>query len=164
MLSLSFEDELDIWRLGPSTMLGVVFGMDGQRALESEIDTRSFLATGLGVDLAPRVDRGGPLFVLSATAAPLWQSSNDSTSLSGFGVGLRGEVYPFYQSLTEAVGCDRGTLRTYVLSGLSGWALTRYDWLGGRGQSAAVGFSIDLGREVLLPILGAVLRGSCAAR
>ena len=162
VLSLSFEDEIDIWRLSRGAMLGVVFGLDAQRAMESKIVDRGFLSTGFGPELALRMPRQGPLFVLSGTAAPLWQSDASATSLAGLGVSFRAEAFPFYQSLTEAVDCERGTLQTYVLSGLSGWALTRCDWLGSQGQSVAVGFSLDLGREFILPVLGAVLRSSCS--
>ncbi len=161
VLSLAFNDELSVAQLSRSVQLDVVFGMDGQRTLGPP-KRRSFLGTGLGLGISARAADHGPLFVVSGTFAPLWHSSSDSSELVGFGVGLRGEAYPFYQTITEAVGCSRGAFATYVLSGLNGWAEARQDWMGSSGQSYAVGFGIDLGREVLLPILGAALHGSCS--
>ena len=95
VLSLSFEDEIDIWRLSRGAMLGVVFGLDAQRAMESKIVDRGFLSTGFGPELALRMPRQGPLFVLSGTAAPLWQSDASATSLAGLGVSFRAEAFPF---------------------------------------------------------------------
>lgn len=161
VLSLGFHDELSVLQLSRSAQLDVAFGMDGQRTLGPG-PRRSFLATDLGVGLSVRVGDRGPLFVGTYTFAPLWHSSSDSTKLVGFGVGLRDEVFPFYQTLGEAVGCGRGALSTYVSSGLNGWVEARQDWMGSSGPSIAGGFGIDLGREVLLPILGAAMHGSCS--
>jgi hypothetical protein len=161
ILSLSFEDQFQVHRLSRYAVMTVVFGMDGQRALDPEPEQRGFLATtlGPGILFGPR---GGPAFTLGATAAPLWQSRDDETKLAGFGVGLRAEAYPFFQPLLEVVECRRGTFQTYVLSGLHGWVQTRRDWIGVSGESYAVGFGFDLGRNVVLPILGAALQASCA--
>lgn len=163
ILSLSFEDQFQVYRLSETAVMTVVFGMDGQRPLDNEPKRRGFLASTLGPGLLFG-SRGGPAFTLGATAAPLWQSQDDTTKLAGFGVGLRTEAYPFYQTLIEAVECRRGTFETYVLSGLHGWAQVRRDWIGVGGESYAVGFGFDLGRNVLLPVLGAVLKGSCAEK
>jgi hypothetical protein len=163
ILSLSFEDELWWHRLSDGALLGVAFGMDGQRVLGDTPAPRGFLGTGIGPSLLLRPENGRPAVVVSGTAAPLWQSHEQETSLSGFGVAGRLEIWPFYQSIVEATECRRGTAQTYLLSGLHGWGLARYDWLGTRGDSYAIGIGIDLGRNVLLPILGAVLGGSCAA-
>lgn len=163
VLSLGFHDELSVMQLARSAQLDVVFGMDGQRTL-GPAPRRSFLATSLGVGLSARLGRHGPLVVGTYTFAPLWHSSSDSTHLVGFGVGLRDQIFPFYQTIGEAVACARGGLSNYVLSGLNGWAEARQDWMGSSGPSYAVGFGIDLGREVLLPILGAALHGSCSRR
>jgi hypothetical protein len=163
ILSLSFEDQLQVHRLSDELAMTVIFGMDGQRPLDGARRERSFWGVTLGPGLLLHAPRG-PAFTLGATASPLFQSKDDSTKLAGFGVGVRVEAYPLYQSLVEAVECDRGTFSTYVLSGLHGWAQTRRDWLGFSGESYAVGFGFDLGRNVLLPILGAALHGSCAAR
>lgn len=162
ILSLGFEDELMVHRLSSSLSLGAVFGMDVQRALDDVPKPRSFLATGLGPAALFRPAEAGPAFILSGTGAPLWQSSDEKTSLVGFGVSARVETWPFYQSLVEAVECRRGTVATYLLSGLHGWALARHDWMGTSGDSYAVGFGLDLGRNVLLPVLGATLGGACA--
>ncbi len=161
ILSISFEDQIQIHRLSRVTVMTAVFGMDGQRPFDEEPRRRGFLATTLGPGLlfAPH---HAPAFTLSATAAPIWQSRDDTTHLTGFGVGLRAEAYPFYLPLLEAVECRRGAFATYVLSGLHGWALTRRDFIGVSGESYAVGFGIDLGREILLPILGATLSAACA--
>jgi hypothetical protein len=161
VLSLAFDDELSVAQLSRSVQLDVVFGMDAQRTLAPG-QRRSFLATGLGAGVSARAGARGPLFVATGTFAPLWHSSSDSTKLIGFGVGLRGEAYPFYQTIMEAAECRRGTIATYVLSGLHGWGEVRQDWMGSSGPSYAVGFGIDLGREVLLPILGAAFHSSCA--
>jgi hypothetical protein len=161
VLSLSFEDQFQVYRLSDPLVMTVVFGLDGQRPLDEEPKRRGFLATTLGPGFLLH-PRGGPAFTLGATAAPLWQSKDDSSSLAGFGVGLRAEAYPFYQTLFEAVECRRSTFETYVLSGLHGWAQVRHDWIGVGGESYAVGFGFDLGRNLLLPILGAALKGSCA--
>jgi len=161
VLSLGFHDELSVMRLSRTAQLDVVFGMRAQRTLGPG-PRRSFLATSLGVGLSVRVGRRGPLFVGTYTFAPLWHQSSDSTHLVGFGVGLRGEMFPFYQTITEAAGCRRGTIATYVLSGLNGWVEGRQDWMASSGPSLAVGFGVDLGREVLLPILGAAFHSSCA--
>jgi hypothetical protein len=162
ILSLSFEDELQFHRLSRSFTLGAVFGMDAQRALDDVPRPRSFLATTLGSSVMFRPGHEAPAFVLSGTAAPLWQSSDETTRLVGFGVGARLEAWPFYQSMFEAVECRRGTVATYLLSGLHGWALARHDWIGTSGDSYAVGFGVELGRNMVLPLLGALLNASCA--
>jgi hypothetical protein len=163
ILSLSFEDQFRVHRFSDDLGFTVVFGMDGQRPLDEHPAQRGFLAMTLGPGLLLRPE-DGPAFTLAGTVGPLWQTRDDNTKLAGFGIGLRVEVYPFYQSLLEVVKCDRGTFSTYVLSGLHGWAQTRRDWLGSSGESYAVGFGFDLGRNVLLPILGATLHASCAVR
>lgn len=160
VLSLSFEDQLRVYRLSPSVGLTAIFGLDGQRPLDFDSPRRGFLATGLGAGLLVH-DAPGPALTLGLTAAPLWQSRDDSSKLVGFGAGLRVEVYPFYQSLSEAVHCRRGALSTYVLSGLHAFVLGRYDSIGQSGESYAAGLGFDLGRNVILPVLGAVLPASC---
>jgi hypothetical protein len=166
ILSLSFEDEIWWHQLSDGAKLGVAFGLDGQRVLGDVPAPRGFLATGIGPSLLLRPDsgRGRPAVVVSGTAAPLWQSHAADSSLSGFGVSGRLELWPAHQSIVEAIECRRGTAQTYVLSGIHAWGLARYDWLGARGDSYAIGIGFDLGRNLLLPILGALLDGACAAR
>ncbi len=143
-------------------MLGLVFGMDAQRARDDLPGNRAFLATGIGPSLLLGSGRGSPALVMSAVPAPLWQTHDDESSLSGFGIAGRAELWPFHQAIEEAITCRHGALRTYVLSGINFWGLARYDWLGARGESWAAGFGIDLGRNLLLPLLGAALNASCA--
>ncbi len=161
ILSLSFEDQLRVYRLTPTVGLTAIFGMDGQRPLDFDSPRRGFLATGLGAGLSVH-DAPGPGFTLGLTAAPLWQSRDDSSKLVGFGAGLRAEAYPFYQSLIEAVHCRRGAFSTYLLSGLHAFVLGRYDSIGQSGESFAAGLGFDLGRNVILPVLGAVLPAACS--
>lgn len=163
VLSLSFEDQLRVYRLSDAVGVTVIFGMDGQRPLDFDSPRRGFLATGLGAGLLIH-DAPGPAFTLGFVPAPLWQSRDDSTRLVGFGVGVRAEAYPFYQSLLEVVHCRRGAFSTYVLSGLHAWALGRQDFIGVGGESWAAGLGFDLGRNVILPVLGAVLPAACSKR
>jgi hypothetical protein len=160
ILSLSFEDQLRVYRLSDAVGVTAIFGLDGQRPLDFDSSRRGFLATTLGAGLLVH-DAPGPAFTLGLTGAPLLQSHDDSSRLVGFGAGLRVEVYPFYQSLLEAVECRRGAFSTYVLSGLHGFVLGRQDFIGESGQSYALGLGFDLGRNLILPVLGAVLPGAC---
>jgi hypothetical protein len=160
ILSLSLEDQFRVYRISDDVGVTVVFGMDGQRPMDDQRDERGFLAVTVGAGLLFHAEPG-PAFTVSATNGPLLRG-DESISQVGFGVGLRTEAYPFYQSLSEAVRCDRGTFATYVLSGLHGWALARQDWLGGSGRSYAVGFGIDLGRNLMLPVFGLALDAACS--
>ncbi len=157
ILSLSFEDQFRVHRFTRFAGLDLVFGMDGQRPLDSRPAERGFLAITLGPGLVLR-DGDGPAVLLSATAAPLLQSRDDHSRLAGFGLGARAEAYPFYLSLEECILSHHSATRRYLLSGLHGWVQTRHDWLGTGGQSYDVGFGFDLGREILLPVLDALLR------
>lgn len=161
ILSLSFEDQLRVYRLTDDLGLTFVFGMDGQRPWDFDSRRRGFLATTLGAGLLVH-DEPGPAFTLSLTGAPLWQGRDDQTALVGFGAGLRVEGYPFYQSLVEVVKCRRGAFATYVLSGLHLFVLGRYDSIRVSGESFAAGLGVDLGRNAVLPVLGAVLPAACS--
>lgn len=164
ILSLSFEDHIRVARLSDDVGGLVTFGMDGQRPLGVSRSKRGFLATTLGGGFLFH-NEPGPAVVLSMTLAPLLSSGEDgATKLVGFGLGTRAEVYPFYETLAKVVRCDRGPFRTYVLSGLHAWLLTRRDWLGQSGESYAFGLGFDLGRNVVLPVLGAALPAACASR
>jgi hypothetical protein len=160
ILSLSFEDQVRVHRLSDTVGITAIFGMDAQRPLDFDSPRLGFLATGLGAGLLIH-QPPGPALTLGLTGAPLWQSKDDSTHLAGFGAALRVEGYPFYQTLIEAVHCRRGVIATYVLSGLHVWALGRRDFIGLGGESWAMGFGFDLGRNAILPVLGAVLPAAC---
>ncbi|MBK7580757.1 MAG: hypothetical protein IPI67_11175 [Myxococcales bacterium] len=160
ILSLSFEDQIRVHRLSDAVAVTAIFGMDAQRPLDPDSPRLGFLATGLGAGLLLH-RLPGPALTLGLTGAPLWQSKDDSTHLAGFGAALRVEVYPFYQALTEAVQCRRGVIATYLLSGLHAWALGRRDFIGLGGESWAMGLGFDLGRNAILPVLGAVLPAAC---
>jgi len=160
ILSLSLEDQFRVYRISDDVGVTVVLGMDGQRPIDDRRDQRGFLAVTLGAGLLVHSEPG-PAFTVSATNGPLLRG-DQSVEWAGFGIGLRAEAYPFYQSLAEAARCDRGTFSTYVLSGLHGWALARQDWLDRSGRSYAVGFGIDLGRNLVLPVLGLALDSACS--
>lgn len=160
ILSLSFEDQIRVHRLSDAVGVTGIFGMDAQRPLDFDSPRLGFLATGLGAGLLIH-QPPGPALTLGLTGAPLWQSKDDTTHLAGFGAALRVEGYPFYQTLVEAVECRRGVLATYVLSGLHVWALGRRDFIGLGGESWAIGLGFDLGRNAILPVMGAVLPAAC---
>ena len=168
VLSISFEDELQVKRISDSVRLHVVFGMDGVRGpafqnAAGETKHKGFLGVDIGPGLLFRAGGKGPAFVLNGTIGPLWESNSDDFAPHGIGVVGRAEIFPFYQDLVEAVMCPRGWFSTYVLSGINGWALARQDWLGSAaGATYAVGLGIELGRNLLLPILGAVMDASCS--
>jgi len=170
VLSLSFEDELKAKRLSDTLTVHVVFGMDGVRGpsyvnAAGETKHKGFLGVDIGPGFMWRIGPRGPAFVLNGTIGPLWESNSDDLSPHGIGIAARAELFPFYQDLVEAVMCPRGWVATYVLSGLHGWALARQDWLGSNaGQTYAVGLGIELGRNLLLPILGVVMDGACSAK
>jgi hypothetical protein len=169
VLSISFEDELQIKRISDTVRLHVVFGMDGVRGpayvnAANETKHKGFLGVDIGPGLLWRIGRTGPAFVVNGTIGPLWESSSDDFAPHGIGVAGRAEIFPFYQDLVEAVVCKRGWVATYVFSGINAWALARQDWLGSAaGATYAVGLGIELGRNLLLPILGAVMDASCSA-
>lgn len=168
VLSLSFEDELQVMRLSDNVRLHVVFGMDGVRGpafqnAAGETKHKGFVGFDVGPGLFFRARDKGPAFIVNGTIGPLWESSSDDLAPHGIGVVGRVELFPFYQDLAEAVSCPRGWFSTYVLSGTNGWALARQDWLGrAAGATYAVGLGFEIGRNLLLPILGAVLDGSCS--
>jgi len=164
VISLSFEDEIGVLRLG-AAHLGVIVGMDGYRApdlpnAEGDRARRGFLAVGGGANVALRLGR--PLLSVGATGGPGWQSGGDSLLPRGFGVAGRAAVFPFYVTMTEGARCERGWFSTYVLSGLSVWGLARRDWVGvDSGNTLAAGVGIELGRNVLMPVLHQVMTGRC---
>jgi hypothetical protein len=159
VLSLSFEDQIRVHSLSRAVGATLVFGLDGQRPLDAG-QRPGLLGTTIGAGLLVH-DVRGPALALSFTGAPLLRGDDESLHLVGFGVGLRSELFPFYQPLSEAVRCERGVLATYVLSGLHVFVLGRRDWVGLGGESIAGGIGVDLGRNFVLPILGAALPAVC---
>src|SRR5579883_476004 len=157
--SWSFEDEVSLWKIAERLRAQLLFGMDAVEAPTLELpghDPRKqgYLAVALGAGVAARL--GKPLAVLSGTMGPLFEDDpTNDFALHGFGVSARLEVFPYYPSLRECALCEHGILGSYVLSGLHAWVLGRQDWLGDRnGTTFAFGIGLDLGRNVLLPVLG----------
>jgi hypothetical protein len=167
-LSLSFEDELALKHLGEGVALDLVFGMDGQRGRaftgpNGQTLHRGFLGLTGGAGIEWRMMPGGPLATFNATTGPLWEAWSEDLVPHGLGVGARTELWPFYLNVKEIGSCEHGGFRMFVSSGLHGWALTRYDWLGAdSGASWAVGFGVDLARNMVLPILDAAIGPFCA--
>lgn len=170
VLSLSFEDAIALWRLGDHARGEILFGMDGVRGPTytppgKDPTHDGYLAANLGLGLSfPLAGKDdGPLLAVNATMGPLFEGKEDFAP-HGIGVAARAEVFPLYLGLESCVACDHGWFRTYVLSGLSGWALARQDWLGSSsGPTFAAGFAVDFARNLLLPLLGSILGGACSS-
>jgi hypothetical protein len=167
VLSLSFEDEMSLWKLGSTARGQLVFGMDGVRGpsytlVDGTTKQRGYLGVTLGTGILARLGEHGPAAVLTATMGPLFEQ--EELTPHGFGVAARGELFPFYLDIKELVACEHGTVWTFVLSGLHGWVLTRQDWIGAdQGTTYAAGLGIELGRNLLVPMMNAIMDlGMCS--
>jgi hypothetical protein len=160
--SMSFEDEISIFRLGRAGRFHIVFGMDGYAPgtpFEKDPSHRGFLAATVGAGINVRL--GGPLFVANWTTGPAW-SGDAALMPDALGVGTRIALFPFYRPMKDDIECRGGWARAYILSGLSVWGVAREDFLGkDTGSMLAAGIGFDLGRNVLLPVMHQVLTGHC---
>jgi hypothetical protein len=166
--SFSFEDELSFWKLADGVRVQLLFGMDVVKAPNLDLpghDPRpqGFMATAVGTGLSFRLGR--PLAVVTTTIGPLFEDDpTNDLALHGIGVSARAELFPFYPPLKECALCEHGILGSYVLSGLHGWVLARDDWMGTRnGTTWAAGIGFEMGRNLLLPLLGTILGTGCSA-
>ena len=166
--SFSFEDELSLWKLADGIRLQLLLGMDVVKAPNLDLpghDPRpqGFMATALGVGLSFRLGR--PLAVVTTTLGPLFEDDpTNDFALHGIGVSARAELFPFYPPLKECALCEHGILGSYVFSGLHGWVLAREDWMGARsGTTYAAGIGFEMGRNLLLPLLGALFGVGCSS-
>lgn len=159
---MSFEAQASIFAITDTTALHLVFGESGVLSAVRPANVERpphfmGLDVGLGVSrYAPR----GPAFLLSATAGPRWSSEGpDRLRPQGYGVVGKAEVFPFYMSVPEIVGSDRGWFRRHVLSGVNLWASGRWDQvLERRGNTWSGGVGLDLGRTLILPVVQAIER------
>lgn len=168
IVSISFEDEITLRRLGDHAEIDVVFGLDSQSApdgVDADGDRveRGFATFDLGLALLLRAKSHGPTLVLGGTFGALSASSSSGAfSIDGYGGAVRVEIFPMYRDLVDAVVCREGPLRDWVFSGFSTWAVVRADRLSGDGGSSyAIGIGFELGRQVILPIMAAALDTSC---
>jgi hypothetical protein len=162
VVSMSFQDEITVTRIGKHARFHLVFGVDGYDA-DFWRDTpvhRSFLVVDGGAGVNAML--GPSLFSLSGTLGPGYTGANNNVVPDGFGFGARVEIFPFYKNVQDAVRCEGGWFSTYVLSGLSAWGQAREDFFGpSHGSMFAAGIGVDLARNIALPIMHKVITGRC---
>lgn len=162
IFSLSFEDEITLRRLGDHAEVDLVVGLDSQSAPErTGPAARSFVAGDVGLAILLRPKLRGPILVLGATMGALFAGGSEDW-VDGFGGAARAELFPMYRDLVDAVLCEEGAMRDWILSGFSVWVTARQDQLeGDSGASWAAGLGLELGRQAILPILAGLLDTSC---
>lgn len=165
-LSMSFEDQIDVARLGPRLDAVAVWGMDVLTAPDAprlvvDGDARSpgVLSVVFGGGLTWRIWPEGPFAVGTLALGPGWFSGNDDVAPQALTVTARAELYPFYKTIQESLRRDGAWMSSYVMSAISVWALSRQDFLGARHQtSMAAGVSVEIGRLLLVPALTLILK------
>ncbi len=165
-----FHDQLRVKSLRPWLGLELSTGLSFVAAppvagSPANTPLRGFTSFNLGVGLSFRSTKGGALVVTTATVGMLFDSPNDNVEVIGFGMALTTDVYPLYLTIEEAARCEKGAAYTYIGSGLFLWSSLRDDIFGGaNAPSAAVGFGVDIGRAMLLPIIALALRQGCSKK